>query len=187
MKDKITNHADAVLSWPAGKFRAAIGAALLACSTDPERRALCTVLVERVNGVLTIAATDGTWLFRWKESEGQTDENGEVLNRKPFEARIPRHVCESFLAATKKHLELERVLLNGEGHRWELSTILDVVRHEFLQVPEEFPPIDQAIPSSVAPSTAGIGVGANMLIRVSKAFALATGEPQTTEIGRAHV
>jgi hypothetical protein len=171
---------DTVLSWPAAKFRAALRAALVAASKDEERPHLCAVQIQRVNGSLSIAATDGTWLFRWKEAEGQTDEEGNVINRAAFSCLISRRVLESFIDATKKHLELERVLLTGAGHRWELSTIMDVCRHESLQVPAEFPPLDTVIPTVVAPSVSAIGVGANMMAAVAKAFALATSDNLTT-------
>lgn len=168
------------LSWPAGKFRAILRAALVAASTDDERPHLCAVQIRRLNGVLTAGATDGYWLFRWREVEGQTDENGDPVDRSPFACLIPRRVLESFLDATKKHLELERVLLTGEGHRWQLETIMDVCKHEFLQVPETFPELETVIPTTVAPTVSAVGVGANLIVRVAKAFSLAAGDSETT-------
>ena len=169
-----------VLSWPAAKFRAALRAALVAAATDVERQHMAAVHLQRRNGVLTVSSTDGHLLFRWTEPEGQTDEHGDVVNRRPFQCLIPRRTLESFLGVTKKHLELERVLLSGADQRWQLETIIDVCRHEFLQVPTPFPSVDNFIPKVVAPTCSGIGVGANLLTRVAKAFALATGEPETT-------
>lgn len=169
-----------VLSWPAIKFRAAFRAALVAASTDIERSHLCAVHVRRQNGVLTVTSTDGHWLFRWTETEGMTSEAGDPVNRDPFQCLIPRRTLESFVDATKKHLELERVLLTVEGHRCQLETIMDVCKHEFLQVPTAFPPADDVIPKLVAPTCSAIGVGANLLQRVAKAFSLATGSPETT-------
>jgi DNA polymerase III sliding clamp (beta) subunit (PCNA family) len=173
-------NSEPVLSWPAAKFRAAIRAALVAASTDKERPGLCVVQLQRENGVVRLTSTDGHWLFRWTETEGQTDEEGKPINRAPFECRIARRVLESFVDATKKHIELERVTLTGEGHRWELATIMDVRRHEFLQTPEPYPDTDRVIPKAVAPTVSAIGVGANLISSVSKAFALATGIPDVT-------
>lgn len=121
-----------------------------------------------------VDATDGTWCLRWREVEGVSDENGEIIDRTPFACLIPRRVLESFLAATKKPLELERCVLTCDETPYELSTILDVCRHEFLPVPEQFPPIDTVIPQHVAPQCSEIGVAASMLSRVAKAFAIAT-------------
>lgn len=164
------------LSWPAVKFRAVIRAALVAASTDKERAHLSSVYVQRVNTVLTVTATDGYWLFRWKEPEGMTNEDGDPIDRSPFQCLIPRRVLESFVDATKKHVELEQVLLRGEGgQRWQLETIMDVCRHEFLQTAADFPDTDKVIPSTVAPTVSAITVGANMITKVAKAFALATG------------
>lgn len=165
---------DPVLSWPAVKFRAVFRAALVAAATDDERPSLCAVQVRRENGVLQISATDGTWLFRWREVDGQTDEEGVITDRTPFNCVIPRRTLESFLDGTKKTLDLERANLHGEDQRWALETILDVCRHEFLRVPEGFPDVDKVVPDHVAPTVSSIGVGADMLARVAKAFALAT-------------
>jgi hypothetical protein len=152
----------------------------VAADTNIERAHLSAVFVRRLNGVLTITGTDGHWLFRWTEPEGQTNEAGEPIDRVPFQCLIPRRTLESFLDATKKALELERVLLTGSDQRWQLETIMDICKHEFLQVPSEFPDTDKVIPTIVAPSCSSIGVGANLLTRVAKAFALATMEPETT-------
>jgi hypothetical protein len=170
-----------VLSWPAAKFRYVIGAALVAAETDTDLPHLCAVEVRRRNGILTVTGTDGRWVFRWREPEGMTDEEGQVTDRSAFQCVIPRRAAESFLAATKKPLELERVNLVGEKPpHWELTSILDVCKVEFSQVPEHFPDVDKVIPDVVQPSTHSIGVGADMVTRVAKAFAIATGESSTT-------
>lgn len=170
-----------VLSWPAAKFRAALRSALVAASTSVEKPQLCAVQVARTNGVLTVTATDGYWLFRWTETEGQTDEAGDPVDRSPFQCLIPRRALESFLDATKKPVELERVLLSRDGGaRWQLETIFDVCKHEFFQVAETFPPVENVIPSVVAPTCSSIGVGANLIAKVAKAFALATSKPEAT-------
>lgn len=168
------------LSWPAAKFRAILRAALIAASNDAERPQLCAVQLRRDNCRVSVTATDGHWLLRWSEVEGQTDDEGKPIDRTPFSCVVPRRVLESFVDATKRHLELERVLLTGEGHRWQLETIMDVCKHEFLQVPEAFPDTDKVIPSIVAPSVSAIGVGANMIAKVAKAFGLATGDNECT-------
>src|SRR5580658_6283805 len=112
------------LSWPAAKFRQVFGAALVAASADTDRPHLCSVHVKRENSTVTVDATDGTWCLRWREVEGVADENGEVIDRTPFACLIPRRVLESFLAATKKPLDLERCNLTCEETPYELSTIL---------------------------------------------------------------
>jgi hypothetical protein len=68
--------------------------------------------------------------------------------------------------------------LTGEGHRWQLETIFDVCKIEFLHVPAAFPPVDDVIPNVVAPTCSAIGLGANMITRVAKAFSLATGDQE---------
>jgi hypothetical protein len=164
------------LSWPAEKFRGILGAALVAASSDTDRPHLCGVRIRRENSTVTVDATDGTWALRWREVEGASNEMGDANDRKPFECVIPRRVAECFLAATKKPLELERCTLTCDETPYELATILDVRKHEFLPVPEAFAPIDSVIPTTVSPECAGIGVAAAMLARVAKAFALAVGE-----------
>jgi hypothetical protein len=168
-----------VLSWPAAKFRQVLRAALVAASTDVERPALCAVQIQRANGVTDVTGTDGTWLLRWREMNTGATEDGEVLDD-AFTCLISRRVLESFVDAIKKHLELERVLLSVDGPRWELSTIIDVCRHEFVQASEAFPDVDAVIPKHVAPSVSAVAVGANMVTRVAKAFSLATDDNETT-------
>jgi hypothetical protein len=165
------------LNWPAAKFRQVFGAALVAASSDVERPHLCAVFVERANSTVRVAGTDGHWLLTWKEVEGETDEEGRQLDRSPFTCLIPRRVVESFLAATKKHQELERVLLTCTETPYQLATIFDVCKNEFLPQPEAFPAIDKVIPSTVAPTCSSISVAAGMLARVAKAFTIATGDP----------
>ena len=166
------------ISWSAWKFRRVFGAALCASYTGKEARPhLNAVHVKRENSTVTVSATDGHWAFRWREVEGMTDEDGEPIDRTPFSCLIPRRVLESFLAATKKPVELEKVQLSTRDDvGFSLRTIFDVISHDFTQVPEEFPAVDKVIPVIVNPTCTSIGIGANMTAIVGRSFGIATGD-----------
>jgi hypothetical protein len=164
----------AYLSWPAGKFSQVFGSMLVAASKDSDHPAFCSVHVSRADTKLTVEATDGHWMLRWRETEGTSDDNGVSIERKPFTVDIPRRVIEDFLAAIRNPLELEHVRLLLVKTPFTLETILDTKRHEFLPTPEQFPSMDGIVPSDGKQEGTGAALGAGILSRVSKAFARVT-------------
>lgn len=165
------------LRWSVAKWSEVFGAMLVAAADESvDRPQFCCVRVTREGTCVTVAATDGHWVLRWQEHEPTSDENGVVIDREPFAVSIPRRAIESFLGALKHPLMLEQVLLEADdGATWCLSTMLDVRRHLFLQVPEVFPDLRGVIPRTVSPRGGAVAMGAGLLAKVAKAFAKATG------------
>ena len=168
-----------VLTWPAAKWYRVLGAARAACGNSPYGSAGRTDVVrvarEAIAGstAVTVAATNGQWLFRWREVEaGEPGPSFDILLPRGNVKRLLRtlavlpHEAPVSLAEDGAIRPTHPPTKSGD---WTLSLGATVVR-QLTPADGNFPPVEAAIPVSPSATPGPWGVSTVMLRKVSRCF-----------------